>query len=773
MLTTISGQIDKITFFNEENSFTIARVKVKRQQSLITVLGNIASPKPGELLTMKGEWVKHPKYGNQFKIAEYETAVPVTEYGIRKYLGSGLIKGIGDTMAERIVDHFGNETLDIIEKNSERLAEIEGIGKKRVSMIQASWDEQKEIRQVMIFLQSHDVGSGYAAKIFKAYGTRAITKVKENPYCLAMDIAGIGFIIADNIASKLGFDKDSPLRAKAGVLYVLQQYTDDGHVFYPYEWLVTKSIEVLDVDRDIVLEAIGALSSSRDIVIEDLTEDIGEFIENNKGVFLTRYHMCERKIAERIRMLMAVPVALYDKIQKELNAVKENVFSKKPGSPDRQMTGIETVDALVKNSRRISKQSRKNEPPITLTEKQHEAVQAVLENKIAVITGGPGTGKTTILNTIKDIAEYISRLSGSSEKIKFLLAAPTGRAAKRMHEATGHEAKTIHRMLEYSRAKGGFFRDDKNPLDCDLLIIDEASMVDTILMYYLLKAVPATATLVLVGDVDQLPSVGPGNVLNDIIESNAVPVVELNEIFRQADSSSIITNAHRINRGEKLLEDNGSDNDFFFIEREDPESALKTIIDVVSKNIPSKFGFDPVNDIQVLTPMHKGLAGAENLNQELQDVLNPGEGGLIRGGRTFKVDDKVMQIKNNYDKDVFNGDIGRIIGIDNSGQEVAIFFDNRKIMYTFSELDEIVPAYAVTVHKSQGSEYPAVVMPILTQHYILLQRNLIYTGVTRGKKLVVIIGSRKAMAIGINNDKTQKRYTRLRYRLSNMIFCLE
>ncbi len=721
MLTELSGQIERITYTNEENGYTIAKVKVYGHRDLVTVVGNIVAPTPGEILYMRGVWTHHPKFGEQFKVDQYETKVPATVYGIKKYLGSNLIKGIGPKMAGRIVKKFGKKTLDVIEEEAERLAEVKGIGEKRTAMIRKAWDDQKEIRDVMVFLQSHDVSSGYAIKIFKAYGNRSIAVVKENPYRLAMDIFGIGFVTADQIAEKLGFDKDSPHRIEAGIIYVLNQLSDDGHVYYPDELLLAKCMENLQVDREIIAPSLKNIALSDKIVIEEITETLEK---NHNAVFLTKFHISETGIARLLAALLNAP-ASFRKIDTE--------------------KAVKWVEPQL---------------DITLAEKQVEAIVNALKNRVMVLTGGPGTGKTTIINAMLKV---FSRL-----KQKSMLAAPTGRAAKRMSETTGHEAKTIHRLLEFTLQKGGFQKNDQNPLGYDVLIIDEASMIDTILMYHLLKAVKPGTVLILVGDVNQLPSVGAGNVLNDIIASGAIPVVALNEIFRQARTSRIITNAHRINRGKlPIISPPEPKSDFYFIEQEDPEKVLKIILEMIKVRIPHSFKFDPVNEIQVLTPMHKGLVGAHNLNTQLQKELNPQGAGIIRGGREYRVNDKVMQIRNNYDKDVFNGDIGRIFRIFPDEQEVVIAFDDRKVTYDYPDMDEIMLAYAISVHKSQGSEYPAVIIPILTQHYILLQRNLIYTAVTRGKKLVVIVGTKKALAMGVNNDKTQKRFTYLKNRLRN------
>jgi exodeoxyribonuclease V alpha subunit len=724
MYVSLKGQIERITYTNDENGYTVAKVKVSGRKDLVTVVGTLLMPIPGEVIEMKGNWMNHPRYGEQFKVEHYKSLVPASVYGIEKYLGSGLIKGIGPIMAGRIVKKFGEETLEVIENEIEKLAEVDGIGKKRIEMVKKAWEDQKEIREVMIFLQAHGVGSGYATKIFKQYGSRSIQVVKENPYRLATDIFGIGFISADRIAEKLGFARDSELRAEAGILYVLHQLADEGHVYYPYEPLVKKCQEILGVDREVIVKALGAIAAAKMIVIEDLKEDIEDFGEKDKAVYLAKFHLSETSIVTRMKTLIKSPKSI------------------------RKIDSDKAIDWVQKQL------------AITLGKRQMEAIKCAAENKVMVITGGPGTGKTTIINAILKI---FSKL-----RVKIMLAAPTGRAAKRMSEATGHEAKTIHRMLEYSIRKGGFQKNEQRPLDCDLLIVDEASMIDTILMHHLLKAIPPGATFILVGDVNQLPSVGAGNVLKDIIASGKMQVAELNEIFRQAKESLIIVNAHKINNGllPSLKSSGQKLDDFYFIEQEDPEEVLKIILELTKERIPRRFGFDPVDDIQVLTPMHKGVVGAGNLNVELQKVLNPVENGVLRGGFSFRVSDKVMQVKNNYDKEVFNGDIGRITSIDPEHQEITISFDGRDIPYAYTDLDEIVLAYAVSVHKSQGSEYPAVVMPILTQHYVLLQRNLVYTAVTRGRQLVVMVGTMKALAIGVNNDKTRKRYTYLRQRLS-------
>jgi exodeoxyribonuclease V alpha subunit len=721
MLIEIKGQIERITYHNEENSYTIAKMKIGGRQDLVTAVGNLLSVSAGEVLKLKGEWHNHPKFGEQFKIISYESVVPATVKGIEKYLGSGLIKGIGPVMANRLVTKFGMETLNVIETETRRLCEVEGIGDKRIGMIKKAWDDQKEIRDVMVFLQGHGVSPAYAAKIYKKYAKESVAVVQQNPYKLATDIFGIGFITADKIAGNLGISKESLIRAEAGILYVLHQLSDEGHVYYPYEPLVEECKKILGVERDTIVKAFGKISFEKKIVIEDLNKE--DIKENNKAVYLAKFHLCEVGIAARLQDLIRFP--------KKLKAF------------DREKA-LEWVQGELK---------------IQLAENQKQAVKEAIEKKVMVVTGGPGTGKTTIINSIIKIYGRLGQ--------RVLLSAPTGRAAKRMAEATGHESKTIHRLLEFSPKEGDFKRDENNPLDADLIVIDETSMVDIVLMYQFLKAVPKDATLILVGDVDQLPSVGAGSVLKDIIDSGCIPTVMLNEIFRQAKESLIIVNAHRVNNGQMPIMEGSGDSlqDFYFFIIEEPEKVAEKIIELCKEKIPQKFGYRSIDDIQVLTPMHRGLVGASNLNTELQKHLNSSTDELVRGGLVLKVGDKVMQIRNNYDKEVFNGDIGRINKIDREEQEIIVNYDGRMVSYEYSELDEIVLAYAVSVHKSQGSEYPVVVMPVLTQHYMLLQRNLLYTGITRGKKLVVLVGTNKAVAIAIKNNKPQKRYTLLKERL--------
>ncbi|MFH2092846.1 MAG: ATP-dependent RecD-like DNA helicase [Pseudomonadota bacterium] len=721
-MADLKGIIERVTFSGEDSAFCVCRLKVKGEKNLVTIVGNMMNPLPGEMVELCGKWITHPKFGDQFHIEQYKTVMPATALGIQKYLGSGLIKGIGPVMAKRIVTQFGIQSLEIIENQINRLSEVNGIGQKRIDMIKLAWDEQKEVQTVMLFLQSHGVSTGYAAKIFRTYGQDAICIVKENPYQLARDIFGIGFITADDIAKNLGIQKDAPQRIEAGLEYVLHKLSEEGHVCYPQDELIVKIEQMLEVPMDLILKAIKKSKQEDRIVIEGSKSS--EFDKNSpQQVFLKKFHVCEIGIASN----------LY-RIQRAVKSIRK----------------IDTPKAMDWVQGQIH---------ITLAPKQYEAVENALTQKTLIITGGPGTGKTTIINAILKILKKVGA--------KIFLAAPTGRAAKRMSEATWESARTIHRMLDYSMKEGGFKKNNTNPLTCDALIIDEASMIDTVLMHHLLKAVPSSCTLIFVGDVHQLPSVGPGNVLNDLIVSKAFSVVTLDTIFRQAQKSLIVVNAHKINNGEFpiVVNDNLKSN-FYFVHKEDPEEVLSTIVDLVVKRVPERFGYDSVQDIQVLTPMHRGIVGAVNLNRELQKILNPNKTAIQRGNREFKISDKVMQIRNNYEKHTYNGDIGRILDINEINQTVSIDFDGSQVEYSFLDLDELVHAYAVSVHKAQGSEYPVVIIPVVTQHYILLQRNLIYTAVTRGKKLVVLVGTKKALAMAIHTVKSSNRHTGLCQRIS-------
>ena len=723
-LVEISGQIEKITFFNEENGFTIARLSVKGRPDAITIVGNLVSPVPGQFIKAGGEWTRHPKFGEQFKILYCESVLPFTVEGIERYLASGLIKGIGPVMASRIIKKFGVGTLEILEKTPDRLLEIEGIGRAKLRSIQKSWSEQKDIRNLILFLQDHGVGPGYAARIFRHYGANAINILKSNPYRMASEVAGIGFLTADHVAAKLGFEKNSRFRVEAGILYALNQLAESGHVYSPREVLIQGCREMLQAEDALIEASLTAAAASGKIIIDE------QIPEN--GVYLSGLHLAESETASRLKSLCEAP---------------------------RKADRSHPDQAIEKTQEKLR---------IRLADRQIDAVRCALTKKVMIITGGPGTGKTTVIRFILEAFREISRRSGAQS----CLAAPTGRAAKRMTEATGHPASTIHRLLEFSHAKGGFQRDAENPLECDLLMVDEVSMIDIVLMSQLLAALPARAKLVLVGDVNQLPPVGPGNVLKDMIQSGLVPVIELNEVFRQAQQSAIIMNAHRIQTGLlpilKPADDQGRD--FYFIERDEVQDVTETILELIQKRLPGHFGFDPIEDIQLISPMNKGEAGTIAFNTALQRALNPSDSGEItRGGRSLRLRDKVMQVRNNYEREVFNGDVGRIIRIDHENQELTVSYDGRETLYDFSDLDEIVHAYAISVHKSQGSEYPAVIIPILTRHFVMLQRNLLYTAVTRGKRLVVLVGSKRALAIAVKNEKIQERHTFLKQRLMNPV----
>jgi len=709
--SSLEGVVERIVYFNEDNNFTVAKLQVAKTQNLVTVVGSIPSPAPGETLRLKGEWVVDPKFGRQFRATSCLTVLPSTVAGIERYLSSGLVPGIGPEMARRLVARFGVETLDAIDDGVERLQEVDGIGPVRAESIVKAWQGQKQIREIMVFLQGYGVGAAHSVKIFKTYGEKAISVVKENPYRLALDISGIGFKTADKIASAMGIDSASPMRAEAGIIHVLSELVDEGHVYCPCEELLDKVTKLLEVDRSVLDQALASLASQGRVVLEDCGE--------HKGVYLTPLHVAEMNVARRLRALLEQP---------------------------KQLPHLNLEEAIL---------SVQRDGGIELSEMQKESLRKAIQGKALVLTGGPGTGKTTL---VKSLVQIMGR-----GRQRIVLASPTGRAAKRLSEVTGREARTIHRLLEYSGSQAGFKRNEENPLAADLIVIDEASMVDVLLFNHLLKAVPPTASLLLVGDVDQLPSVGPGNVLKDVIASGCVETTRLNEVFRQARESLIVVNAHRVNSGHfpqaKPAENRRAD--FFFIEREQPEKVLELVKELCVKRLPRAYGFDPLDDIQVMTPMHKGVVGVANLNAELQGLLNPSGAEVVRSGRVFRIGDKVMQVRNNYDKDVFNGDIGRIAGIDPENQSLRVRFEDRMVLYEWSELDELVLAYAISIHKSQGSEYPAVVVPILTQHYVMLQRNLLYTAITRGKKLVVLVGSKRAVYMAVKNNKVQHRYTRL------------
>jgi exodeoxyribonuclease V alpha subunit len=726
MAEIIQGSVERVTFTNEESGYSVIKVKVSGRKQAVNVVGNFVSVTPGEVLRMEGSWGFHPRFGEQFKVERYETTVPDSMQGIGKYLGSGLIKGIGPVMARRIVTRFGATTLEVIDNQPERLLEVEGIGTYRLGQIRKAWEDQKDIRTLMIFLRGHGVSAAFAARIFKHYGKTSLDVVKENPYRLAMDVTGIGFLTADQIAQRLGIPLDSPLRAEGGITYVLHQATEEGHVCVPRELLLEQCQTLLEIPRATLESALASLAAEQHLVLERLPTDVGTTLGDAEAVYLRGYHIAETQAAKRVLNLGAFLTA-----KNKLDAEKAIAWLRL-------------------------------KLPFKLAPLQEKAVRQALTDKIVIITGGPGTGKTTVIRAILAVFRQMDA--------RICLAAPTGRAAKRLSEAARYPASTLHRLLEYSPHLGGFQRDEHRPLPADLVIIDETSMLDILLMHYLLKAVPSHATLVLVGDVDQLPSVGPGNVLLDTINSGKFSTVRLTEIFRQAQQSEIVINAHLVREGKfpRLRTDPESLSDFYFIEKEEPEEVLQIILRLCTDRIPARFGFDPVEDIQVLTPMNRGIIGTHRLNTALQGALNPQTESLERGGTVYRLHDKVMQIRNNYDKDVFNGDLGRIRRIDVENQEVGAEVDGRLITYDFSELDELVLAYAVTVHKAQGSEYPAVVLPLLTQHYVMLQRNLLYTAMTRARKLTVLVGTRKALAIAVNNNKIQKRHTLFSERIKGM-----
>lgn len=699
--------VERITYQNPENGYSVMKVKVKGYNDLVTLVGNLLEVPAGSVLLCEGDWKVDKRYGSQFVCQSWEEVMPATAYGIEKYLGSGLVKGIGPKFAQLIVKQFGLDTIDVIETDIERLYEVPGIGKKRVEKIRESWEKQKDIKNVMLFLQGYGVSTAYAAKIYRRYGKESIDKVKENPYRLADDIWGIGFKTADGIASKMGYEKNDIRRCKSGIIYTLNQLSNEGHVYAEEEQLVKSALELLDAEEEPIREALASL-----IQTEDLKTD-------QEAIYLPPFYYAEVGTANHLLGL--------------LQESGNNLFAK-------------TCDI----------ESLSKETGIEYDEVQVQAIRQSVQSKVMVLTGGPGTGKTT---TTQGIIAALKQMG-----LSILLAAPTGRAAKRMSEATGMEAKTIHRLLEYN-PQDGYKRNDENPLEGDALIVDECSMIDIILMNNLVKTMPSSMRLVMVGDIDQLPSVGAGNVLRDIIESQKIPVIRLTRIFRQAQSSRIVMSAHAINQGKFPDTSNGKETDFFFIQKEEPEAVAEEIVNLV-KNRLSKAYRQKTSNIQVLTPMQRGIVGAANLNISLQAALNSNQTALNRGGYSFREGDRVMQLRNNYDKDVFNGDLGYVEKVDLEERTLQVNFDDRLVEYDVSELDELTLAYATTIHKSQGSEYPIVVMPVLMTHYVMLQRNLIYTGITRAKKICVLIGTKKALSFAIRNMTVLKRNTKLKERLN-------
>jgi exodeoxyribonuclease V alpha subunit len=710
-LEVLAGLVERITFHNAENGFCVLRAKARGHRDLVTVVGHAATIAAGEWITASGEWVNDRTHGQQFKARFLRTSAPTSIDGIEKYLSSGMIRGIGPVYGKKLVRAFGEKVFDVIETQPDRLREVDGIGPVRAKGIVTAWAEQKVVREIMVFLHSHGVGTARAVRIFKTYGVDAIQVMTENPYRLARDIRGIGFKTADAIAMKLGIEKTAMIRVRAGISYALTEAMDDGHCGLPVDELTPAAEGLLEVPVELVRTALDSELGEGTVIADCVGEP--------PCIFLSGLHRTERVIAERLLRLADGPLP-WPSID-----------------PDKALPWVADRVALI------------------LAESQMAAIKLALVSKVLVITGGPGVGKTTIVKGILRIL--------AAKGVRLLLCAPTGRAAKRMTEATGFEAKTIHRLLEVDPKAGGFKRSDDNPLPCDLLVVDETSMVDVMLMQALVNAIPDHSALLIVGDIDQLPSVGPGQVLADIITSGAVPVVRLTEVFRQAARSRIITSAHRINQGSiPDLSPPNTDSDFYFVRADDPETAAPRIIELVKTRIPKRFGLDPVRDIQVLCPMNRGGVGARSLNIELQAALNPpGDLKVERFGWTFAPGDKVMQIENDYDKEVYNGDIGYIDNVNPDTGELTASFDGRSVTYGFGELDTLVPAYAATIHKSQGSEYPAVVIPVMTQHYAMLQRNLLYTGVTRGKKLVVLVGQKKAVAIAVHNVSGRRRWSKL------------
>lgn len=705
----LRGVVERITYENEDTGYSVIKIKSKGYIDLITVVGSMATVNVGSVVTLKGLWVSNPKYGRQFEVKEWEESLPASIYGIEKYLGSGLIKGIGPVYAKKIVNLFKEETMNIIEENPDKIIEVPGIGKKRVEMIKKAWQDQKEVKNIMIFLQSYGVSTSFGSRIYKVYGNDSVEVMKENPYKLADDVYGIGFKTADALAAKLGIDRESFKRCRAGIFYTLSHLSEEGHCYATSEQLVEKCVEILEIEEPKIVMSVDYLCKEKELIREE-----------DGIIYLPPFYYSEVGVSKRLRHIMI------------------------SGTEKKVMNGDNIIDELEKQGN------------IIYDDIQKEAIRMAQSSKVMVLTGGPGTGKTTTINGIINLFKK----SG----MNVLLAAPTGRAAKRMSETTGMESKTIHRLLE-CKPPEGYKKNEENLLEGDVLIIDEASMIDIILMYNLLKAIPDHMIIVIVGDIDQLPSVGAGNVLQDIISSGVVPTIKLERIFRQAMGSKIITNAHKINKGENPDLSGGRNSNFFFMEEEDKDKIINTIKELCTKRLPKYYNVNPIKDIQVLSPMQKTETGAANLNIVLQSVLNKNHIFLKRGATEYRLHDKVMQIRNNYDKEVFNGDIGFISYVDTEERVLKVDFDGVEVEYEALELDELVLAYATTIHKAQGSEYPIVVIPISFSHYVMLQRNLIYTGITRAKSILVLIGSKSAVYTAVKNNDVKNRNTRLDKRL--------
>lgn len=723
MPSELKAEVVGVTFFNPENGYLVARVRAKGEPGQVTVVGNIGQVTPGETLELTGEWREHPRFGRQFEAVTCRQVLPASINGIKRYLASGMIRGVGPVLAQRLVDRFGEEVLEILDTNPERLRVVPGLGKKKLAGIVESWREQREIRELMLFLQSHEVSPAHAARIFKQYGRDAVARLKENPYDLAYEIRGVGFRTADRMALKIGFAFDCPQRVEAAVVYALFLASEQGHLFLPSDKLLPEVCRMLEteegtIDPDLALLALGSLEEQQKVKVEDLPEQ-----DIERAVYLRHFYRSEREIAARMRALCEHKAKLKMDKAREL------------------LPGLEATYG------------------IELSEEQRAAVLDGCANKSFIITGGPGTGKTTITRFLVRLLDEMG--------LTIRLAAPTGRAAKRLSEATGFPAQTLHRLLQYTPGQG-FVRNEESKLKAQAVIVDEASMLDAPLFAALLRALPLICRLVLIGDVNQLPSVGPGNVLADLIQSESLPCAVLTHIFRQAQESLIVVNAHRVNQG-LFPEINSTkqppEKDFFWIERDDPAEVRDMVLRMVCERIPETYGLSPGRDVQVLSPMHKGEVGTQNLNALLQERINPRGRELRRGRNVYRVGDRVLQLRNNYDKEVFNGDLGFVTDVDPEAGEVLVDFDGRNVPYDLIDLDDLAPAYAISVHKSQGSEYPAVVVPIVTQHYLLLQRNLIYTALTRARRLAVLIGSSRAMHIGLNRAQSHARYTHLRYRL--------